>query len=260
MSNQITTVGSNYRQDAFYSVNSKQVYDCANAYITRGSTGIPSSLDACLNSFPGIKDIATAIGFYTDPAGISGGISSGFKGYTLWTGSASKPDMNVFKPYDMYFTNPDTECDSIQSRFPDGDEWLGCLWGTPEAPYSCTCPDVQPKYEAYIKLRLNVASFWNTPVETPVKRAEFADALQYGRKIDVTVAGDFNLKLGQVVRLRLDGISGYPYSKTSNYLNDVYYITGIKHVFTSSGTHETALALSKIAGDYTGIANAPYYP
>ena len=36
---------------------------------------------------------------------------------------------------------------------------------------------------------------------------------------------------------------------------------GIKHVFTSSGTHETALSLSSIAPDYSGSDDGgPYYP
>jgi hypothetical protein len=150
------------------------------------------------------------------------------------------------------------ECDKINSTL--GGAWLGCLWGTPSAPYSCVCPDVNTRYEAYIKHRLNVASFWNTPVETPVKRAEFVDALQYGRKVNITVAGDFNLKVGQVMFVRLNGISQYP-SKENSVLNGLYYIMGIKHVFTSSGTHETGLSLSRIAPDYSDFDNGgPYYP
>ena len=31
------------------------------------------------------------------------------------------------------------------------------------------------------------------------------------------------------------------------YLNATYYVTGIKHVITNSGTHETALSLTQIA-------------
>ena len=133
--------------------------------------------------------------------------------------------------------------------------------GTPSAPYSCTCPEVRPNYEAYIKHRLNVASFWNTPVETPVKRAEFLDAMQYGRKIDVTIAGDFNLKVGQVVKLRLNGISGYPYSSSNSFLNGLFYIIALKHVVTNSGTHETALSLTTIPSDYSAFgAISPVYP
>jgi hypothetical protein len=264
MAGQIKTAGSNQFQSALYSVLSKDYYECANSSITRGVTNAPSSLDDCFTRFPGVQEIASSIGFYTQTSGSSGGSGgSGASGsnYTLWTG-ASVPTVNLlnsFTPVDVLLDKPAEECNQVVNDL--GLDWLGCLWGTPEAPYSCTCPDLGPKYEAYIKHRLNIASFWNTPVETPVKRAEFVDALQYGRKINVTVAGDFNLKVGQVMYVRLNGISGYPYSKDNSVMNGLYYIMGIKHVFTSSGTHETALSLSNIAPDYSGAANGgPYYP
>ena len=44
MANQIITYGTNYSQETFYPVASKDAYECANAAITRGATGIPSSL------------------------------------------------------------------------------------------------------------------------------------------------------------------------------------------------------------------------
>lgn len=263
MSNQIVTYPSNSPQSAFYPVNSRSVYDCANAFISRGATVAPQSLQDCLQKFKGVRDVAEAIGFFNPSSalfGASGEYVSG--GYTLWQGLTQAPG-NTSGPLDMYFPTGSDECNQIQSIL-GGNSWFGCLWGTPSAPYSCTCPDTGDRYEAYIKHRLNVASFWNTPVETPVKRAEFVDALQYGRKIDVTIAGDFNLKVGQVVNIRLDGISGFPYASKNHYLNGLYYITGIKHVVTNSGTHETALALSSIALDYTtksglGSTAAPYY-
>jgi hypothetical protein len=259
--NQIVTIGSNQSQAAIYPVLNKSSYECANAHLTRGTTMIPWGLDDCFNSFPGIQDIASAIGFYTGSGSGSCGGSGGGGGYDLWNGTGNPTDLNTFTAQDVYFDTPTTECDSVVNHPSLGTEWLGCLWGTPEAPYSCSCPDLAPKYEAYIKHRLNIASFWNTPVETPVKRAEFVDALQYGRKINVTVAGDFNLKVGQVMYVRLNGISGYPYSQDNSVMNDLYYIMGIKHVFTSSGTHETGLSLSKIAPDYSSADNGgPYYP
>jgi hypothetical protein len=259
--NQIVTIGSNQSQSGIYPVLSKSTYECANAHITRGTTMIPWDLDDCFNSFPGILEIATAIGFYAEGTAGSSGSSGSSGGYTLWTGMGNPTDINTFTTEDIYFDTPTTECTGVLNEPSFGVEWLGCVWGTPDAPYSCSCPDLAPKYEAYIKHRLNVASFWNTPVETPVKRSEFVDALQYGRKINVTVAGDFNLKVGQVMYVRLNGISGYPYSNDNSVMNGLYYVMGIKHVFTSSGTHETALSLSNIAPDYSGAANGgPYYP
>ena len=261
-SKQIYTYGTNQGQEAFYPVISRHTYECANSSITRGVTSTPGSIEECFEKFSTVRDIAEAIGFYKaaveGTTGISGGAagtSGSSGGFTLWEGpTGCPPAINRFTstlPVDVYFDTPNEECDKILSKLSDA--WLGCLWGTPSAPYSCVCPDVNPKYEAYIKLRLNIASFWNTPVETPVKRTEFIDALKYGSKIDVTIAGDFNLKVGSIVNLRINGISNKPYSDVTPVSNGSYYITGIKHVITNSGTHESALALTQLAPLASGV-------
>ena len=249
-SKQIYTYGTNQGQESFYPVMSRDSYECANSSITRGVTSTPGSIEECFEKFDKVREIAEAIGFYKGAVAGTSGSSGSSGGVSLWEGPTGCPPalnrLNSSIPVDVYFDTSSDECDQINTKM--GTSWLGCLLGTPSAPYSCVCPDVNPNYEAYIKLRLNVASFWNTPVETPVKRAEFTDALQYGRKIDVTVAGDFNLRVGQTIRINSNGISGYPYATKSAAINGVFYITGIKHVVTSSGTHESALALSTIAG------------
>lgn len=260
---QIIVYGTNYSQESFYPVTSKGAYECANAAITRGVTGIPNSLDDCFLKFPYIKDIATAIGFFTAGTSGSSGSSGGSGGsgasggsggsgssggYSLWEGPTSTPpsmeDIKNFKPISMYFDNVSEECLKVQSDTLLGEAFLGCLWGTPSASYSCVCPQVGALYPAYVRLRLNDASFWDTPVETPVKRTEFVDSLQYANKIDITVAGDFNLKVGQVVNISVAGTSLFP--KAGSYLNGMYYIVGLKHVVNNSGTHETALSLSQV--------------
>lgn len=243
MTHQIKTLGTDYAQEALYSVNSRKEYICANSSITRGVTGIPQSLEECFNKFPGVKTIATNLGFARS---ISGGIT-----YSLFTGFTA-PTVNLtntFAPIDSLLDKPAYECNEIVSKL--GSAWLGCLWGTPEASFSCTCPDIGPNFEAYLKLRLNSATFWNTPKNVPCERAEFLDGFKYGKKANVTVAGDFKLKIGDVVELNVDASSGYPYSATRSSLNGVYYIIGVKHVITNSGTHETALSLSQIAENVT---------
>jgi hypothetical protein len=255
-SKQIYTYGNSENQSGFYPVISRDAYECANSSITRGVTSTPGSIEECFEKFPSVQEIAEAVGFYKGAVdGTSGspggaaGTSGSSGGFTLWEGPTGCPPTNnrftSSEPVDIYFDTPNEECTKINSVL--GTDWLGCLWGTPSAPYSCICPEVNPNYEAYIKLRLNVASFWNTPVETPVKRAEFIDALKYGSKIDVTIAGDFNLKVGSIVNLRINGISSRPYSAVTPSANGSYYITGIKHVITNSGTHESALALTQLA-------------
>jgi hypothetical protein len=248
-SKKIYTYGTNQGQEAFYPVISRDTYECANSSITRGVTSTPGTIEECFEKFSTVRDIDEAIGFYKGAIEESEGVSGSSGGFSLWEGpTGCPPTINRFTsslPVDIYFDTSNEECNKINTTL--GVDWLGCLWGTPSAPYSCICPDVNPNYEAYIKLRLNVASFWNTPVETPVKRAEFIDALKYGPKIDVTIAGDFTLRVGSIVNLRINGISNRPYSDITPSSNGSYYITGIKHVITNSGTHESALALTQLA-------------
>ena len=243
-SKQIITFSSNQSQNASYAPNSRDSYVCANSSITRGFTGIPNSLDECFNRFDSVKAIAQGLGFIK-------GVCSGSCGptkymYDLWTGATgitAGVDQS-FSPVDMYLNNAPGECAKVEGTL--GKDWLGCLWGTPSVAYSCTCPKIGDLYYAYIKLRLNVATFWNTPKTTPVKRSEFLDAIKFGKKADVTVAGDFSLKIGQVIELKMDAVSGYPYASTSSSQNGLYYVLGVKHVITNSGTHETYLSLGQI--------------
>jgi hypothetical protein len=251
---QIITYGTNYSQEAFYSPTSRGAYDCANAQIARGITGIPNTLDECFNRFGNVKEIAELLGFITGscgPINTACGSGSTTYGYTLWTGATTQ-GLSGATFIDMYLNNTAKECSSVVGWLGTG--WLGCLWGTPDAPFSCTCPSIGPQFEAYLKHRLNVATFWNTPKNMPVKRAEFLDALKYGQKSDVTVAGDFNLKIGQVVYIRVDGASGYPYQQAESPLNGYYYIIGVKHVVTLN-THETALSLTKIPENKAPVAD-----
>lgn len=269
-SKQIITFNSNQSQSASYAPNSRDSYVCANSSITRGFTAIPNNLDECFNKFESVKIIAQALGFIK---GICGGIpgscgpsGSGSSGstkyiYDLWTGAGgicSSVEDN-FAPVDVYLNNPPGECNKIENVL--GKEWMGCLWGTPSAAYSCTCPKIGDLYYAYLKLRLNVATFWNTPKVTPVKRSEFLDAIKFGKKADVTIAGDFSLKIGQVIELKVDGVSGFPYASAASEQNGLYYILGIKHVITNSGTHETYLSLGQIPASIAGsTAYTTNYP
>lgn len=246
-SKQIVTYPSNFTQDALYPVASRQSYICANAVITRGICSAPSTLDECFSTYSGIKGLAIDLGFLKS-FGSCGGSGATQYVYDLWTGptAPSFNPLNTFQPLDVYLDESSTECDKVNSDSNLGPEWLGCLWGTPDAQFSCTCPDIGPKYAAYLKLRLNVATFWNTPKITPIKRAEFLDSIKYSSKVDVTVAGDFTLKIGQVVQIKADGASGYPFSSSASSLNGYYYIIGVKHMITNTGGHETALSLTQM--------------
>lgn len=259
--NQIVIYGTNDPHQALFPVNGRPFYECANTYITRGMTPAPNNIDECLKNYPEIKEIADAIGFTTGDMWEGNtacppqmpGLSGACTGTQNLAGSCT----SGISFWNLLLPNNSTECKEMQTTF--GWEWMGCLWGTPNAPYSCICPQVNAKYEAYIKLRLNDASFWATPVETPVKRAEFLDAFKYGKKVNTTISGDFKLKIGQIIYLKIDAISNFGFTETSHYLNGYYYITGLKHVITNSGTHETSLELSQIAPVISGLTGGNTY-
>jgi len=235
---QIKIIGSNNTSEALLPYSSKDFYACANAQITQGLTAPSPTLDDCFARFPGIKAIAGSLGVTTG---------------TLWSGPGTAGSGTYVSSAgitltDVYLTSSN-ECLGVVNSPTLGKDWLGCLWASPEASFSCTCPDIGPKFEAYLKLRQNVASFWNTPIDAPVRRAEFLDALQYGPKVEITTSGDFAYKLGMVVYVNVTGVSKNPGKEPKSVVNGKYWISGIKHVITNSGTHESRLMLTQFAID-----------
>lgn len=234
---QIKIIGTNKIKTPLYPLVSSDSYVCANTQITKGYTSAPDSLEYCFEKFPKIKQVAEILG-------ITGS-------QNLWTAPSTTYDPNGLN--DIYLDNPSQEMVLVKQSL--GDDWLGCYWAAPDAPFSTNCPDINSKYEAYLKLRLNIATFWYTPKETPVKRREFLDSLKYARKLDLVVSGDLNLKIGDVVYIKADNISGYPYNIGPSTITDYYWVLAVKHTFTNSGTHETLIRVSKIIN--TIFANTP---
>jgi hypothetical protein len=229
----IVTLGANVLNVPLGNFGARDEYICANAQLVQGVTSIPSSLEECFSKFPGVLAIASAIG-------VTGSNS-------LWSfpGITFGPTGLTY-PIDIYLGTASNECQEINKNNKLGPDFFGCLWGVPEAPYNCSCPELGSKFEAYLKLRLNVATFWNTPKATPVKRKEFLDALKYARKLTINIAGDYTIKVGNFVEILANNISGYPYYSGASVINGIYWVLGVKNVFTNSGTHETILTLSDI--------------
>lgn len=225
---QIKTLGANKVVYAQNTVSSKDSYMCANAEITRGITSQPTSLQNCYDRFLNIKNIGTALGILPS---------------NIWSGPGTPP---ATKPliFDSLVGINSEECQKIQNTL--GQNWLGCLWGSPEAPFSCTCPDVGSQFLDYLKLRLNVASFWNTPITTPPKRREFLDSIKYGPKLQIKIAGNSSIRPGDIVNIKADNLSGYPFNTMESMISDKYYVVSTKNNYTNTGVHETTLDLTKI--------------
>ena len=232
---QIITYGSTEANLANNPLSSKTSYMCANADITRGVTSAPLTLEECYERFPHIKEIGNILGVcaanpWRGPKGVSGSLG---QYYDLLSGITSEECLRIGDTGGAF-----------------GPEWLGCLWGSPMAPFSCKCPSVGLFFPEYLRLRLNVATFWNTPVETPPKRQEFLDAIQYGPQVIFTIAGDFNLKLGDIVELKVDDMASYDSPFVPSVLSEKYYVIALKNTIISNGVHETEVkAVKIISGD-----------
>jgi hypothetical protein len=225
---QIKTIGATKTSVAINTISSKESYDCANAQITRGLTGQPSTLAECKDNYPNIATIATALGVDMD---------------NPWSGP---PIPGSLPPiHDTLLGNDSDlkECTGIDREL--GSSWLGCLWGSPMADFSCTCPDVGANFDKYLKLRLNVATFWNTPVETPAKRSEFLDAIKFAPKTTIVVPGTFQVRPGDVIEIKADNTAAYQNSGAS-ILSKKYYVISVKNMVSSGGVHETAIVASTI--------------
>lgn len=230
--NQIKIIGATQVKYAVNPISSKDSYTCANALITRGVTSAPTDLPTCYEKFPQIKDVAESMGVTL---------------CQLWNGPGIPPTTAPVI-FDTLLGITSDECAKVGGlTYGLGVDWLGCLWGSPMSSISCTCPTIGSRFADYLKLRLNVATFWNTPISAPPQRSEFVDVLQNGEKINILVPGNLNVKAGDVVELKVDNMSSYSSAEDiTSVLSTKYYVLSVKQSYTSSGTHETNLLISRI--------------
>jgi hypothetical protein len=226
--NQIKTVGASQIFTAITPVSSKESYDCANAIITRGLTLPPTTLSQCADEYPNIKTIADQLNVDMD---------------NPWSGPSVPSSLPTIRDTLLGNDSDLKECNGISTKL--NNSWLGCLWGSPMADFSCTCPDVGTNFDKYLKLRLNVATFWHTPIETPPKRSEFLDAIKFAPKTTIVVPGTFQVRPGDVIEIKADNLAAYQNSGRS-LLSKKYYVISVKNMVSSGGVHETAIVASTI--------------
>lgn len=233
-SNQIKIYSHTISKNTKAPFGSRSYYECANAEITRGVTSAPETLEKCFQAFPQIQEIASSLGVESS---------------NLWNGAGTidnteQPNPDDIQLKDLLTGVNSAECEQIKSTL--GDDWLGCLWGTPQSSLSCVCPSVGEKFEAYLKHRLNIATFWNTPKETPVLRRKFLDFFKYNTKIELNVAGDFSIAPGSVIYVDATAGSRTPTQSIPSFFTGTYFVLEVKHIVTNSGTHEMLLTVSSI--------------
>lgn len=223
---QIKTVSATDVQTLIFPPGSRGSYECANPYITRGLTLAGSCYGACItNPLYGSKVRA-----------IVNKLGTGWSG---WVGPPSIVEAAPSSIESTFIGDLSPECTNIETKL--SADWKGCFWAAPDAAFSCECPEVGSKYLEYLKLRLNVATFWNTPVETPIKRKRFLDAITYGPKITIVVAPDLDVRPGVVINVSANSISGYSTSTGTSTISKNYYVISVKSTLTNSGVGETAI-------------------
>lgn len=197
-------------------------YECANPFILKGLTGQPHGYQQCIaESLYGsvVLDIVNKLGDFNP-----------------WDGPNPAGNATTESVY-TDIRSPETV--SVEDLL--GSEYTGCYWPAPDSAFSCNCPGIGEKYLDYLKLRLNVATFWNTRPEAPILRKKFLDSINYGQKVTFTIAGDFTIRPGSIVELYADAISGYSTSIVNSFLNKKYYVISVKNTVTNSGVHETTI-------------------
>ena len=102
-------------------------------------------------------------------------------------------------------------------------------------------------YENYLKYRLSSATFWATPLETPIHRQQFVESVR--DLVELTVTGDFSQRPGDIVYLKADNLTGLVTENDSlpieNIKSGYYYVLRTKNVIKNDGTHTTIISLSK---------------
>jgi hypothetical protein len=99
----------------------------------------------------------------------------------------------------QYLEKKINECQLIESEL--GPEYLGCVYDDPKSPYNCTCPHMGSKFMDYVKYNKTYATFWETPLQTPLLRTAQM-ALLNSNKITITVPGDLQIKAGQIINIQ----------------------------------------------------------
>jgi len=245
MSKKITILGTNVlKLQNGNAIANRPEYICANNDIVNGAIA-PVNLTECFERFPNIKLIADQIGVssgYVFPAG--GSVIGNTSGTCPCTVSGSCGACGSSAGLLLGFSSATKEVQKVIEYL--GKDWLSCFWADPYAIFSSGCPDVGPMYDTYLKYRLGSATFWNTPVDAPVKRQQFVESVK--DLVEITVAGDLSQRPGDIVYIKVDNATGLVTDNpddlpSSNIKSGYYYILRVRNVIKNDGGHTMVLSL-----------------
>lgn len=139
-------------------------------------------------------------------------------------------------------------CDLVEYYL--GKSFLGCFYADPNSPFSCNCPSFGKDFPKLLTATIKSASFWKTPLETPLVRRAFLSILN-STKIQVTIDGTFNLKPGFKVLINdPPDVNGVKEGKMQGY----WIIQNMSHKIFKDRHMETTLTLVRAYND----ENAPF--
>jgi hypothetical protein len=132
-----------------------------------------------------------------------------------------------------------SECSGISNIL--GTTYFGCEWSHPTSSISCDCPYVSLPFFTYMAHKRLTASFYNTPLKTPMLRAAFETLLK-ARKISITVRGNFSFDIGQIIEIE----DNKPVTKENESISQSgfsgkWLILNVKHVFNRDYHYECEL-------------------
>lgn len=258
MPKRITILGTNtVKVQDGNAISNRLEYICANSKITTGQKPAADSLEECYEQYPEIKAIALALGVGNTYSILSGfGLSGNTSGITICgnSGNSGFGSAGTAGGFTLIFDNPDREARLVEEKF-GNTAWLGCFWTDPYASFSHNCPLVGDMYETYLRYRLGSATFWDTKVQTPVRRQKFTESV--GDLVEITVAGDLAQRPGDIVYVKADNATGLATltenTPSQSIKTGYYYVMRAKNVIKNDGGHTTVLSLSK-------LTNGRFYP
>lgn len=125
------------------------------------------------------------------------------------------------------------ECDYIKSSsLPDAESWMGCLWKDQNHPSSCDCPCVGENFKNYIEYTRTSATYWDTPVETPLWR-DAQMALINSQQASIMLSGDLSLRPGEIINITNKNIG----SGKERRMGGRWLIAEIQHNMIKGGQH-----------------------
>jgi len=131
-------------------------------------------------------------------------------------------------------------CDAIESSL--GEEYLGCIWDDPDNPASCNCPCIGKEYPKWKEYTSTYSTFWDTPKDTILLRNAQMTLIN-AQKAQMTIAGDFSLKPGSIIRIKIKEIDLEGNEKNKS-ASGKWLVDSVSH-FIDPQTHVMQVTLTR---------------